>query len=52
MFESYFGLVEAALVFGLAIAFYVWQRNDLKKAQEKTRLREQKREADRKLEDS
>ena len=52
MFENYFGLIEAALVFGLAIGFYVWQRHDLKKAREKTRLREQQREAERKLDDS
>lgn len=37
MFETYFGLIEALFVFGLAIAFYLWQRHDLKKAREKTR---------------
>ena len=31
MFENYFGLIEAAFVFGLAIAFYVWQMRDLRK---------------------
>ncbi|MCM2472495.1 hypothetical protein HGO38_03260 [Rhizobium sp. CG5] len=31
MLETYFGLIEAAFVFGLAIAFYVWQMRDLKK---------------------
>jgi Flp pilus assembly protein TadB len=52
LFESYFGLVEATLVFGLAIAFYFWQRHDLRKAREKTRLRKQAREAERKSDDS
>lgn len=31
MLEHYFGLIEAAFVFGLAIAFYVWQMRDLRK---------------------
>lgn len=31
MLENYFGLIEAAFVFGLAIAFYVWQMRDLRK---------------------
>lgn len=43
MFESYFGLIEALLVFGLAIAFFLWQRHDLKKARQKTRAREEQR---------
>ena len=30
MLENYFGLIEAAFVFGLAIAFYVWQMRDLR----------------------
>lgn len=34
------------LVFGLAVAFYLWQRHDLKKAREKTRAREERRKAD------
>ncbi|WP_156816240.1 hypothetical protein [Oceanibaculum indicum] len=38
--ETYFGLIEAGLVFGLAIAFYVWQRHDLKKAKREARERE------------
>jgi hypothetical protein len=38
--EDYFGLIEAGLVFGLAIAFYVWQRRDLKKAEREARERE------------
>lgn len=41
LFENYFGLIEALLVFGLAIAFYLWQRHDLKRAREKTRAREE-----------
>lgn len=31
LLENYFGLIEAAFVFGLAIAFYVWQKRDLRK---------------------
>jgi len=42
LFEGYFGLIEALLVFGLAIAFYLWQRHDLKKAREKTRAKEER----------
>ena len=38
--EDYFGLIEVGLVFGLAIAFYVWQRRDLKKAEREARERE------------
>jgi hypothetical protein len=45
LFENYFGLIEALLVFGLAIAFYLWQRHDLKNAREKTRAREERRKA-------
>jgi hypothetical protein len=37
MLESYFGLIEAAFVFGLAVAFYLWQRRDLKRAEDKAR---------------
>ncbi|WP_164749753.1 hypothetical protein [Nitratireductor alexandrii] len=48
MFEAYFGLIEVALVFGLAVAFYLWQRHDLKKARDKTRARERQRQADKK----
>ena len=33
MFENYFGLIEAVFVFGLAIAFYIWQMRDLAKAE-------------------
>lgn len=29
MIENYFGMIEAIFVFGLAIAFYVWQRRSL-----------------------
>ena len=31
MLENSFGLIEAALVFGLAIAFYIWQMRDLRR---------------------
>ncbi|MFP1633785.1 hypothetical protein ACLB6G_18800 [Zhengella sp. ZM62] len=37
MLERWFGLIEAAFVFGLAVAFYVWQRRDLKREEEKAR---------------
>lgn len=37
MVEHYFGLIEALFVFGLAIAFYVWQMRDLKKENAKAR---------------
>ena len=47
LFENYFGLIEALLVFGLAIAFFLWQRHDLKKAREKTRAREEELKANR-----
>lgn len=44
MFESYFGLIEAGLVFGLAIAFYIWQRRDLRRYEQQDReAREAKR---------
>ena len=38
--ENYFGLIEVGLVFGLAVAFYIWQRRDLKKAERQARERE------------
>jgi DNA-binding transcriptional regulator/RsmH inhibitor MraZ len=41
LLESYFGLIEAIFVFGLAIAFYIWQKRDLR------RYEEQDRKADR-----
>ena len=31
MIEKYFGLIEGAFVFSLAIAFYFWQRHSLKR---------------------
>lgn len=31
MIAEYFGLIEAGFVFGLAIAFYVWQRHTLRR---------------------
>ncbi|MDH4440366.1 MAG: hypothetical protein QE284_08260 [Rhizobium sp.] len=39
MFEHYFGLIEAVFVFGLAIAFYVWQMRDLKRENEKAKAK-------------
>ncbi|MCV3768027.1 hypothetical protein [Rhizobium sp. TRM95796] len=41
MLNSYFGLIEAVFVFGLAIGFYIWQKRDLE------RYEEQDRKADR-----
>jgi hypothetical protein len=29
MLQHYFGIIEAVFVFGLALAFYVWQRRSL-----------------------
>ncbi|WP_165772143.1 hypothetical protein [Niveispirillum lacus] len=44
MAEHYFGLIEAGMVFGLAIAFYIWQRRDLRRYEEQDRAeREAKR---------
>ncbi len=43
MSTSYYGLIEVVLVFGLAIAFYVWQMKTLKrdvKAREEREARE------------
>lgn len=37
MFERYFGLIEAGFVFGLAIAFYIWQRRDLRRYEQQDR---------------
>jgi hypothetical protein len=45
LLESYFGLIEAVFVFGLAIAFYIWQKRDLR------RYEEQDRKADRDRQD-
>ncbi len=39
LFEHYFGLIEAVFVFGLAIAFYVWQMRDLKRENEKAKAK-------------
>jgi hypothetical protein len=30
--EQYFGIIEAVFVFGLALAFYFWQRRSLARA--------------------
>jgi len=48
LLENYFGLIEAIFVFGLAVAFYIWQMRDLRKENEKAaaRARQQKDEAD------
>ncbi len=40
MLENYFGIIEAIFVFGLAVAFYVWQMRDLKKEKAKAEARE------------
>lgn len=37
MAENYFGLIEAGLVFGLALVFYVWQRRDLRRYEKQDR---------------
>jgi hypothetical protein len=37
--EHYFGLIEALFVFGLAIAFYVWQMRDLRKENARAKAR-------------
>ena len=42
LFERYFGLIEAIFVFALAIAFYLWQRRDLRKARDAARADETK----------
>lgn len=39
LLEHYFGLIEAIFVFGLAIAFYIWQRRDLRKYEREDRER-------------
>lgn len=39
MFEHYFGLIEALFVFGLAIAFYIWQMRDLKRENAKAKAK-------------
>ncbi len=44
MLEHYFGIIEAIFVFGLAVAFYVWQMRDLKK--EKLKAEARAREAE------
>ncbi|WP_377294817.1 hypothetical protein [Rhizobium sp. SG2393] len=41
MYENYFGLIEALFVFSLVLAFYIWQKRDLaryddRKPQDKT----------------
>ncbi|WP_156378657.1 MULTISPECIES: hypothetical protein [unclassified Rhizobium] len=43
MLEHYFGLIEALFVFGLAVAFYIWQMRDLKKENAKARKAEKDR---------
>lgn len=40
MLEHYFGIIEAIFVFSLAIAFYVWQMRDLRKAKLEAEARE------------
>ncbi len=45
MAENYFGLIEAAFVFGLAIAFYIWQRRDLRRYEMQDRAERDARRA-------
>jgi Flp pilus assembly protein TadB len=45
LLEHYFGLIEALFVFGLAIAFYVWQMRDLKKENARAKARAEAEEA-------
>ena len=40
MLEHYFGIIEAIFIFSLAIAFYVWQMRDLRKAKREAEARE------------
>jgi hypothetical protein len=40
LLEHYFGIIEAIFVFSLAVAFYVWQMRDLKKAKREAEARE------------
>ena len=35
MIAEYFGLIEAAFVFGLALAFWYWQKRDLERENRK-----------------
>ncbi len=51
MLESYFGLIEAAFVFSLAIAFYLWQMRDLRKEKLKAEARAQAAEQESKRDD-
>jgi hypothetical protein len=43
LLEHYFGLIEALFVFGLAVAFYMWQMRDLKKENAKARAADKDR---------
>lgn len=50
MFGRYFALIEIAFVFGLAVAFYIWQMRTLKRdmaERERRELAEAEREAGR-----
>lgn len=43
--ENYFGLIEAGMVFGLAIAFYIWQRRDLRRYEKQDRAAREAKQA-------
>ena len=45
--ERNFGLVEAAFVFSLVVAFYIWQMRDLKRENERAKAREAAEQAER-----
>ena len=45
MIERYFGLIEAVFVFGLALAFYLWQRHTLKRDMREREERERTNKA-------
>lgn len=49
MLENYFGLIEGVFVFGLAVAFYVWQTRSVNRAIAERQRREaeaEKKDAD------
>jgi hypothetical protein len=45
MIQHYFGIIEAVFVFGLALAFYVWQRRSLARDIAKREAREREEAA-------
>ena len=44
MLENHFGLIEAAFVFGLTVAFYIWQMRDLAQADKRSKDEDDKRD--------